>query len=86
MRIVDCRLDIFETAGLKAGTLAETYDLVYDGQENLDPFDAPPLQTGSLPLPGLDDSFKNGGVWVVETDRMYPATLRAVLVGVDGEP
>jgi hypothetical protein len=33
-----------------------------------------------------DDSWSNNGEIVMQTDRMYPATIRAISVAVEGEP
>ena len=33
---------------------------------------------------GLDDSWNNNGVLVIESDSMYPATVRAITVEVQG--
>lgn len=84
-RIANARIDLFETQGLRVGTLEITDELTYEGQSEIDPFGPQPLLTGSFPYPA-EDSFANSGVFVFETDSAYPATVRAVLFDVEGEP
>ncbi len=77
-------VDVQETAGLKAGTAARLEDVTSRAMtENLD--SPQPLRSGVHTVPS-QDNWRNGGACHFETDAMYPATIRAVLLGVEGEP
>lgn len=77
-------LDVLETAGLKAGTPSRVEDITARAMtSNLDSMQ--PLKTGVYAV-SSQDSWRNGGECVFQSDKMYPATVRAVLLGVEGEP
>ncbi|MCR9239690.1 MAG: discoidin domain-containing protein [Alphaproteobacteria bacterium] len=77
-------IDVLETAGLKAGTASRVEDITARSMAtSLD--SAQPLATGIYAIPS-QDSWRNGGECIFETNAMYPATVRAVLLGVEGEP
>jgi hypothetical protein len=85
MRAVGASIDLFETPYMKVGAGGELDDLRFEDEPELDPFEAPELRTGMFRLP-TDDSWSNNGEIVMQTDRMYPATIRAISVAVEGEP
>jgi hypothetical protein len=77
-------LDVLETAGLRVGTKARLEDVTARAMtDHLD--SSRLLKSGVYAVPG-QDSWRNGGACVFETTAMYPATVRAVLLGVEGEP
>lgn len=85
VRIVSAMVDLFETAGVDAGTLSEIYPLEFEDAVEEDPDEPTTLRTGMYKLP-TDDSWQNCGVFAIEGDRMYPATIRGISLEVDGEP
>ncbi len=77
-------LDVLETASLRAGTESRLEGVTARAMTtNLD--SAQPLSTGIFAV-ASQDSWRNGGACLFETNAMYPATIRAVLLGVEGEP
>lgn len=77
-------LDVLETAGLKAGTSSRVEDITARSMATvLD--SVQPLVTGVQDVPS-QDSWRSGGACLFESNAMYPATVRAVLLGVEGEP
>lgn len=77
-------VDVLETAGLSAGTAARVEDITARAMtDNLD--STHPLRSGIFSVPS-QDSWRSGGACLFATNRMYPATIRAVLLGVEGEP
>lgn len=77
-------LDVLETAGLKAGTASRIEAITARSAATvLD--SVQPLATGIYAVPS-QDSWRSGGECIFETNAMYPATIRAVLLGVEGEP
>jgi hypothetical protein len=88
----EAKIDMYQTPFLRVGmgTLtAEDYDsgldeLRADDWTEIDPFEAVPLRTGVITMP-TDDSWSNGGVCTIETNKMYPATVRAILTTLEGE-
>lgn len=77
-------LDVLETAGLKAGTASRVEAIT--ARSAASHFDSPqPLVTGIHAVPS-QDSWRSGGECIFETNAMYPATVRAILLGVEGEP
>lgn len=85
VNIVEASVDLYESYGLKIGGLSKTDLMVFEADAELDPDAAMPLKTGMFSFP-VDDSWHNTGVYVFETDSMYPFTVRAVSLKVDGEP
>lgn len=85
VRIVNALLDMFESAGVEAGSKSQTDFIKYEDDVEVDPDQPMPLRTGMVPLP-IDDSWQNKGVFVIKGDRMYPATFRGISLEVDGEP
>lgn len=83
MKVNDVSLDILNTAGLKIGGLAGT-------PRNFPHADraavAGSLDTGVFPALNIEDRWRNDGVTVVTTDKAYPATIRALIAGLDGAP
>jgi hypothetical protein len=77
-------LDVLEAAGLKAGTASRVEDITArSAATNFDT--AQPLVTGIYAV-ASQDSWRSGGECLFQTNAMYPATVRAVLLGVEGEP
>lgn len=88
----EAKIDMYQTPFLRVGmgTLSvDDYDigldeLRADDWTEIDPFEAVPLRTGVISMP-TDDSWSNGGVCTIETNKMYPATVRAILTTLEGE-
>lgn len=76
--------DILESAGLKVGTPTRIEPLRAAALAD-DDNPSGVLKTGMYRL-FASDSWRNGGVAVIETKSMYPATIRALMLGVEGEP
>jgi hypothetical protein len=87
--IVQAYLEIYEAAGISARALdqadgdADLLGFEHEAEEN--PGDPVPLRTGMYSM-AVEDSWRNNGVLVLQGDRMYPVTIRAVQLEVDGEP
>lgn len=82
-RISEIMVDILDTAGLDTGTPSRVDPLriaTSSGDQS-----AGPLRTGAHRM-FPTDSWRNGGVAVLQSTSMYPATIRAVILGVEGEP
>jgi hypothetical protein len=89
VNIVNAKIDLYESAGISMRALdvddANADLLGFEDEAEQDP-DAPmTLRTGMFDLK-VDDSWKNNGVLVMQGDRMYPVTIRAIQLQVDGEP
>lgn len=85
VKIIEAYVDLFESQGVRAGSLAQV-DQIMREEDAAYELDGPaPLYTEIVPLP-VDDSWLNNGVFVIEGDSMYPATVRAIILGVEGEP
>jgi hypothetical protein len=83
-RINEVIIDLLNTAGLEAGTPTRTEDVALRSLD--DDLETPQtLKTGTFRV-FAEDSWRNGGVVVFKTDSMYPATVRGLLLGVEGEP
>lgn len=86
MTIAAAFVDLFESQGVYGGSLTDNENLVINEADIEDNPDLPvPLLTGMYPI-RADDSFQNGGVFVIQGDRMFPATIRAISLEVEGEP
>lgn len=83
--IAEAYVDIFETAGIEVGSLDVQDLLGHIDEVEEDPDDPKTLLTGMYPIT-VDDSWRNNGVLVITGDSMYPATIRAIQLGIDGEP
>lgn len=87
----EVEVDVYQTGTLRvgAGELdASDYDngLDYirpDDNSEQNPYEAFPLRDGFLPIK-IDDSWANNGVMTIESNSMYPATVRAIRVDVEG--
>lgn len=85
-------VDMYQTPFLRLGMgelTADDYDngldeIRADDWMEIDPFEPVPLRTGAIPMK-TDDSWSNGGVCTIETNKMYPATVRAILTSLEGE-
>ncbi len=83
--IVGGFIDLYESAGIEYGAPGLIDVLRFEDESEEDP-DAPvPLRTGMFNGP-VDDNWRNDGVLVIQGDKMYPATIRAVQLNIDGEP
>lgn len=78
-------LDVFESAGVRAGAPIALYPLRWEADQEVDPFSPVPLRSGSIKLNG-DDTWENEGVFAIETNSAFPATIRAVTLFAEGEP
>lgn len=85
VQIVEAAVDLFETAGLEIGSASGVELLTFEDDVEHDPTEPVELRTGMYSL-NPDDSWVNNGVFVLATDSMYPATIRAISLGIDGEP
>ena len=86
MTIAKAFVDVFESQGVYGGSLGDNDNLITNEADIEDNPDLPvPLLTGMFPIHS-DDSFQNGGVFVIQGDRMFPATIRAISLEVEGEP
>ena len=81
MAVHAVRVDMLDTDGLLAGTQVSTRacprsdEAADDGELNTGMFDVI-----------TSDKHRNDGVMVFETDKMYPATIRGVMLELEGEP
>lgn len=83
-KAVSISLDLLDTAYIKAGTLTKQFEYLFRStSESMDT--APDLYTGVKKL-SAEGSWSNEGVAVMRTDKGYPATIRALIVGIEGEP
>jgi hypothetical protein len=55
----------------------------WEDNTEYDPYEAQPYRTQTH-TQGVDDSWANNGVLVIESDSMYPATVRGITVDVQG--
>lgn len=85
MRIAKASVDVYETARIYAGSERALELLRDEDYSEHDPDNPEPILTTVLKI-GIDDSFKNSGVLVIQGDSMYPATIRAISLEVEGEP
>lgn len=85
LRIVKITVDTFESAHVRAGGVKATSYLWHEDDVELDP-DAPtPIRTRKVSVPA-EDSWTNDGVFVIEGQSMFPATIRGVSLQVEMEP
>lgn len=84
MNILSARVDIYDSGPLKVGSLNEVHEMVFEDDSENDPYGPQPLRTGMFGLE-VNDSWRNNGVFAIEVDSMYPATVRAVSLEVEGE-
>lgn len=85
VQINEALIDLHETAGIRVGSLSQVDVLRFEDEAGLNPGAPPPLRTGMYPLT-VEDSWSNNGQLVIEGDRMYPATIRALSLKIEGEP
>lgn len=82
VRIAGMTVDTFETARISGGSLSHVDRLRAEDEVEFDP-DAPePIRTKLLTVP-VDDSWQNRGVFVIEGNSMFPATIRGVSLNVE---
>lgn len=84
-------IDLYQTAEVRFGAGALTVDDYdagldkhrWEGQSEVDPYEAAELRTKADPV-NLDGTWAMNGVCTVETNSMYPATVLAIIVDVEG--
>lgn len=87
----DATVDLFETGFLRVGMGEKTEADYENGLDPLrpddiseqDPFEAARLLTRAVPIK-VDDSWENNGVCTIETNSTLPATVRALIIDVEG--
>lgn len=84
-KIINAHLDFYESAGMSVGSMKVTDEMQFEAAAEDDPDEPVPLRTGMFQAP-IDDSWNERGVFVIESDRMYPITLRGISLEVEGEP
>jgi len=87
INVKSTKIDLFETPFLTLGVGDDgpRDELAVENDVDLDPLAPKPLHTGMFPIT-VEGGWNTGGELVFETDRMYPATIRAISLAVDGEP
>jgi hypothetical protein len=83
--IVSGYLDIYESAGIFFGAPGLSDELRFEDESEVNPDEPEPLRSGMHVGP-VDDNWRNNGVLDIQGDKMYPVTLRAIQLSVDGEP
>lgn len=83
--IVSGMIDLFESAGIEYGAPGVVDQLRFEDEVEENPGDPMTLRTGMFSGP-VDDNWRNDGVLDIQGDRMYPATIRAIQLNIDGEP
>ena len=78
-------VDLFESYGIKGGTLEGTEELRTEEEAEEDPYQVAVLRNGAYQI-NADDSSIHGGVCVVETSSMHPATIRSITALAEMEP
>lgn len=77
--------DVYNTGYLEIGTLVRVEDVVNRSVNEV--MGTPQsLKTGMVRVAAIDDIHENGGVLVMQTDRALPAVVRAIQMGLQGEP
>lgn len=84
LRIISAHVDVLNTAGIRCGGLTNIEELQDPEYIEEDPDQVTELLTGMYGI-SFDDSFANGGVFVIEGSSMHPATIRAIMLEVEGE-
>lgn len=83
--IVSAKVDLYESAGVYVVANGHSDPLKYEEDFELSPFDPPPLRSGIKEL-AADDSWTGNGQIAFAGDKMYPVTIRAIALQIDGEP
>lgn len=87
MKILNARVDLFESAGVYMGTRPDDMvEIRFENDIEENPDDPKTLHTGMTPINPVDDSWFNEGVFDIGGDRMYPVTIRGLSLQVEGEP
>lgn len=87
----EATIDLYQTGFLRVGAgelTTASYDngldpLRPDDISEHDPFDPAPLRTAALTIK-VDDSWANNGVCTIESNSVLPATVRAIVIDVEG--
>jgi hypothetical protein len=83
--IVSGMIDLYESAGIFFGAPGVSDQLRFEDEVEENPGDPVPLRTGMFAGP-VDDNWRNDGVLDIQGDKLYPATIRAIQLNIDGEP
>ena len=83
--IVSGMIDLYESAGIEYGAPGVIDQLRFEDEAEENPGDPVTLRTGMFAGP-VDDNWRNDGVLDIQGDKLYPATIRAIQLNVDGEP
>lgn len=81
MTVNGVKVDMLNAKGMKAGTLQSVHPVPTSDKNAADGS----LNTGMFDIEATDSHF-NDGVVVVTNNSMYPATLRALSIALEGEP
>lgn len=85
VRVASAMVDVFETARIYGGS-PRALELLRDiDYSEHDPDLPEPMLTQMLKI-GVDDSFHEGGILVIQGSSMYPATIRGISLQIEGEP
>lgn len=84
IRVVGAKVDLFESAGVRVGTLTEIDKMTFEDDAEENPDDPLKLRTGMFTVP-VDSSWESAGVVILEGDDLYPVTVRGISVAVEGE-
>lgn len=82
-RVSEVLVDVMDTAGLEAGSRSRTEALRNRMTDDDDRSSL--LKTGTYRV-FAQDSWRHGGIAAIASKSMYPATVRALILGVEGEP
>jgi hypothetical protein len=85
VRVVEGFVDMLESYGLMAGGLSTPLEKMTSEEDNALRPVVPNLITGFAKM-HTDDSWQNNGVYVFETDKGYPTTIRSIMTSVETEP
>jgi hypothetical protein len=83
--IVSGMIDLYESAGIFFGAPGVSDQLRFEDEAEENPGDPVTLRTGMFAGP-VDDNWRNDGVLDIQGDKLYPATIRAIQLNIDGEP
>ena len=82
-RVADVALDLLNAAGLEiSGQSGTARAFPHSGRAAA----AGSLNTGVFPAVPIEGRWRDDAAPVITTDRAYPATIRAVIVGLEGAP
>lgn len=85
VNLVGALVDYYQTTALSAGTLNSVMPIRVEADQEENPYAPAVLRSGSFWI-GMDDSWENNGVCVIETNSMHPATVLSITMFPEGEP